>query len=182
MSKIKNDWPTKMREAMLYRSALISAAQKSALNAVEFEKRGIPYEDVYRCTSRQLAAQNARRFRAQMTDVDDLSQWGAQMTPELGREAFGMEVLESNYDCFAMDMHFCPHLKGWQTLGLSDEMCAKLCDLAMEGDFAMAREMGYELENPMRLANGDCACRVIYRRKAGAEPAAEAPEEAPKEE
>ena len=29
----------------------------------------------------------------------------------------------------------------------------------------MAEEMGYELENPTRLANGDCACRVIYRRK-----------------
>lgn len=165
MSKIKNDWPTKSREAMLYRRTLASAARKSALNAVEFEKRGIPYEDVYRCTSRQLAAENARSFRAHMQDPEDLSQWGAQMTVELGREAFGMEVLECTHDCFAMDMHFCPHLKGWQEQGLSDEMCAKLCDLAMEGDFAMAREMGYELENPLRLANGDCACRVIYRRK-----------------
>lgn len=165
MSKIKNDWPTKSREAMLYRSTLASAARKSALNAVEFEKRGIPYEDVYRCTSRQLAVENARRFRSQMQDPQDLSQWGAQMTVELGREAFGMEVLECTKDCFSMDMHFCPHLKGWQDMGMSDEMCAKLCDLAMEGDFAMAREMGYELENPLRLANGDCACRVIYRRR-----------------
>ena len=48
MSKIKNEWPTKMREAMIYRRAMASAAQKSALNAMEFEKRGIPYEDVYR--------------------------------------------------------------------------------------------------------------------------------------
>ena len=29
----------------------------------------------------------------------------------------------------------------------------------------MAEAMGYTLENPLRLANGDCACRVIYRRK-----------------
>ena len=29
----------------------------------------------------------------------------------------------------------------------------------------MAEAMGNVLENPMRLANGDCACRVIYRRK-----------------
>lgn len=165
MSKIKNDWPTNNKEAMLYRSALASAAEKNGLNAVEFEKRGIAYEDVYRTTSRELAKKNAQRFRSRMEDVNDLRQWGEQMTPELGREAFGMEVKECTKDCFAMDMHFCPHLKGWQNLGLSDEMCSKLCDLAMEGDFAMAREMGYELENPMRLADGDCACRVIYRKK-----------------
>lgn len=164
MSKIKNEWPTQNYMALLYRRSMASAAQKSALNAVEFEKRGIPYEEVYRCTSRQLAANNARAFREKMSDVNDLREWGKQMTPEIGREAFGMEIIESTEDCFAMDMHFCPHLKGWQEIGMSDEMCAKLCDLAMEGDFAMAREMGYELENPLRLANGDCACRVIYRR------------------
>lgn len=165
MSKIKNEWPTQMREALLYRRTLASAAQKNALNAMEFEKRGIPYEDVYRTTSRELATKNARNFRTRMTDTNDLRQWGEQMTVPLGKEAFGMEVLESTEECFAMDMHFCPHLQGWLELGCSDEMCAKLCDMAMEGDFAMAREMGYEMENPLRLANGDCACRVIYRRK-----------------
>ncbi len=165
MSKIKNEWPTQMREAMLYRRTLASAAQKNALNALEFEKRNIPYEEVYRETSRQLATKNAINFRSRMSDPNDLREWGKQMTVELGKEAFGMEVLECSEDCFAMDMHFCPHLKGWQELGCTDEMCAKLCDMAMEGDFAMAREMGYEMENPLRLANGDCACRVIYRRK-----------------
>lgn len=165
MSKIKNEWPTQMREALLYRRTLATAAQKNALNALEFEKRNIPYEEVYRETSRQLATKNAISFRARMSDPNDLREWGKQMTVELGKEAFGMEVLECSEDCFAMDMHFCPHLKGWQELGCTDEMCSKLCDMAMEGDFAMAREMGYEMENPLRLANGDCACRVIYRRK-----------------
>ena len=169
MSKINNEWPTENFSARLYRRTLATAARKSALNAVEFEKRGIPYEDVYRATSQQMAAENARSFRARMSDPEDLRQWGEQMTPELGREAFGMEVLECTEECFAMDMHHCPHLQGWLECGMSDEMCAKLCDLAMEGDFAMAREMGYELENPTRLANGDCACRVIYRRKKQAE-------------
>ena len=150
---------------MLYRRTLAAAARKSALNAVEFEKRGIPYEEVYRCTSRQLARQNAQNFRSHIQDPTDLREWGKQMTPELGREAFGMEVIECTEECFAMDMHFCPHLKGWQEMGMSDEMCAKLCDMAMEGDFAMAEAMGYDMENPMRLANGDCACRVIYRRR-----------------
>ena len=166
MSKIKNDWPTEMPEAILYRRTLATAAQKSALNAIEFEKRGIPYEDVYRSTSRQLSVKNAENFRSRMTDPDDLRQWGAAMTSaKMGVEAFGMVVLENTEECFAMDMHHCPHLQGWLNMGCSDEMCAKLCDMAMEGDFAMAEAMGYTLENPMRLANGDCACRVIYRRK-----------------
>ena len=165
MSKIENNWPTQSREGMLYSRALVNAAKKGALNAVGFEERGIPYEDVYRESSRKLAVENARNFRERMENPEDLREWGKQMTPPLGRETFGMEVLESTEDCFSMDMHFCPHLKGWEELGLSDEMCAKLCDLAMAGDFAMAEEMGYELENPTRLANGDRACRVIYRRK-----------------
>ncbi len=165
MSKIKNEWPTENRGALLYRSALAASAKKSGLNAVKFEEQGIPYEDVYRASSKELAKETACGFRSRMENVDDLREWGKQMTPELGREAFGMEVIECSEDCFAMDMHFCPHLKGWEQLGLSDEMCSKLCDLAMTGDFAMANEMGYELENPMRLADGDPVCRVIYRRK-----------------
>ena len=44
MSKIHNEWSTKSREAMLYRSALAAAAKKSGLNAVKFEEKGIPYE------------------------------------------------------------------------------------------------------------------------------------------
>lgn len=168
MSKIKNEWPTDMPEALLYRRTLASSAQKSALNAEEFEKRGIPYEDVYRTTSRQLATKNAENFRSHMTDPNDLRQWGNAMTAaKLGVEAFGMEVLENTEECFAMDMHYCPHLQGWLNMGCSDEMCAKLCDMAMEGDFAMAHAMGYELENPLRLANGDSVCRVIYRCKKG---------------
>ncbi|MEG0913150.1 MAG: L-2-amino-thiazoline-4-carboxylic acid hydrolase [Oscillospiraceae bacterium] len=165
MSKIKNEWATQSREAMLYRFVLASSAEKNALNALEFEKRGIPYEDVYRCTSCQLAEANAKKFKSHMENPDDLRDWGKQLSPELGRETFGMEVLESTEDCFSMDMHFCPHLKGWQDVGLSDEMCAKLCDLAMEGDKAMAKAMDYDFENPMRLADGDCVCRVAYRRK-----------------
>jgi len=166
MSKIKNEWPTEMKEAQLYRRTLATAAQKSAMNAEEFEKRGIPYEEVYRETSRKMATKNAAGFRAHMSNPDDLRQWGAAMTSaKLGVEAFGMEILEMNEECFAMDMHYCPHLQGWLNNGCSDEMCAKLCDMAMEGDFAMARAMGYEMENPMRLANGDAVCRVIYRRK-----------------
>ena len=63
MSKIHNEWPTKSREAMLYRSALAASAKKSGLNAVKFEERGIPYEDVYRSSSQELAKENAARFR-----------------------------------------------------------------------------------------------------------------------
>lgn len=98
MSNIKNECPTKSREAMLYRSALAAAAKKAGLNAVKFEEKGIPYEDVYKESSQQLARENAARFRAKMTDPYDLRQWGAQMTPELGREAFGMEVTECTED------------------------------------------------------------------------------------
>ena len=36
MSKIKNEWPTQNHMALLYRRSMASAAQKSALNAVEF--------------------------------------------------------------------------------------------------------------------------------------------------
>ena len=163
MSKIKNDWPTENKMAQFYRRMLSNAAHKSALNAAEFEKRGIPYEDVYRTTSRQMAKQTAAGFLSKMEDKQDIRQLGAQMTVELGKEAFGMEIKEMSKDCFAMDMHYCPHLKGWQDMGMSDEMCAKLCDLAMEGDYAMAKEMGFDFENSMRLANGDPVCRVVYR-------------------
>lgn len=165
MSKIKNEWPTESPEAQKYRKNLANSARKSALNAVEFEKRGIPYEDVYRTTSRMMAKETAANFRANMADPEDLTELAKQMTVPLGREAFGMEILENTKDCFAMDMHYCPHLQGWLNLGLSDEMCAKLCDLAMEGDFAMAKELGFDFENPSRLANGDATCRVIYRRR-----------------
>lgn len=41
-----------------------------------------------------------------------------------------------------LQFHHCPLLKAWQDLGFNDEMCAKLCDIAMDGDRNIAKAMG----------------------------------------
>ena len=34
----------------------------------------------------------------------------------------------------SVDFHYCPLVAAWKKLGATDEECAVLCDIAMDGD------------------------------------------------
>lgn len=63
-----------------------------------------------------------------------------------------------------MEFHHCPLLKAWQDLGLDDDTCAKLCDMAMDGDRGIAKGMGLNFHLGDTIAQGKPTCQVSFFR------------------
>lgn len=56
-------------------------------------------------------------------------------------------------------------LKGWQKAGCTDEEIAKLCDIAMCGDYGIGACYDSVLELPKCIAKGDDVCALRYKKK-----------------
>lgn len=85
-------------------------------------------------------------------------------TPTL-LKSFEVDVKEKTDDVLDVEFHHCPLLKAWQDLGFDDEMCAKLCDIAMDGDRNIAKSMGFDFHLGDTIANGCPTCQVTFRKK-----------------
>lgn len=85
-------------------------------------------------------------------------------TPTL-LKSFEVDVKEKTDDVLDVEFHHCPLLKAWQDLGFDDEMCAKLCDIAMDGDRNIAKAMGFDFHLGDTIANGCPTCQVTFRKK-----------------
>jgi hypothetical protein len=86
------------------------------------------------------------------------------VTPTLVK-SFEMEFKTKTEDRLDLEFHHCPLLKAWQELGIDDATCAKLCDMAMDGDRAIAKAMGYEFHLGGTLAKGCSSCEVSFFKK-----------------
>ena len=86
---------------------------------------------------------------------------------EGAQRIFEMDLRTVDDDLLEVDFHYCPLVKAWQKLGLSDEEMARLCDIAMEGDRGIAEIHGCELDLDATIANGDGACKIRFVRREG---------------
>jgi len=73
-----------------------------------------------------------------------------------------MKIRECSDDKFSIDFHYCPLVKAWQKMGLSDERIAILCDTAMCGDRGIAAQFGGRLELGKLIAKGDDFCEIRF--------------------
>ncbi len=59
----------------------------------------------------------------------------------------------------------CPLANSWKSMGLSDEMRADLCDIAMEGDVGIAVQNGLDLTWDETLAKNCSCCKLCFKAK-----------------
>ena len=64
-----------------------------------------------------------------------------------------------------VNSYYCPLLEAWQELTDDKEKIALICDIAMDGDRALAaRYPNFNFEGPKSLAKGDPYCEVIVTK------------------
>lgn len=80
------------------------------------------------------------------------------------RKVFEMKVKRCDDDRLDLDFGYCPLVKAWQKQGCSDEEIARLCDIAMCGDRAIAESFGCHLDLLKTIANGDDCCALRFAR------------------
>lgn len=165
MSKINNKPTINEEKVNINRNAIEHRATWTGLTYVEGVKAGLPIEGVIREAVSQTGAFHGANYLAQTEGPEDLRNFCKAFLPELGLKTFEMDVVKNDGDDLEIEFHYCPLLSAWQKLGFDDDTCAKLCDIAMDGDRNIAKAMGYDFELGKTLANGDCVCEVNFRKK-----------------
>lgn len=104
-------------------------------------------------------------IKAKCQDPENVSCFAETfLTPNVVK-TFELEFKTKTEDRVDIEFHHCPLLKAWQDLGFDDATCAKLCDMAMDGDRRIAKAMGYGFHLGDTIAKGCKTCQVSFFKK-----------------
>lgn len=153
--KIKNPIIVKVREQLEHRAMWLALLAEGA------EEKGIKMSDfapasIYKCGKLQGAnlSRGEKSFKVLKKRL---------FTPA-ARWVFEMKIRECTDDKLSIDFHYCPLVKAWQKMGLSDDRIAELCDTAMCGDRGIISCFGGELKLDKVIAKGDPLCEIRFVR------------------
>ena len=159
MAKLLDDAVTNAR-----RSAFELRATWMAEFYLEAKKDGIDLEPIMRRAIRRVGSRNGQaELDAQGGDLC-VSCFGKNFMKVPGT-TFEMQPTRDENGAFDVDFHYCPLLTAWQKLGLDQETCALLCDIAMEGDRGMSETLGLDFQLPQRISMGDDVCTLCFKKK-----------------
>lgn len=155
-AKIKNPIVVKVREQLEHRAMWL------ALLMEEAEEKGWDTTDFGRSAIYKCGCIQGEKFAAGTTSFKMLKK---NLFSKAAQWMFEMDVKECTDDKLSIDFHYCPLVKAWQKLGLSDEKIAVLCDTAMCGDRGIASNFGGELNLNKVIAKGDDVCEIRFVKK-----------------
>ena len=104
-------------------------------------------------------------IKAQCPDVENVGCFIETFLNSNTTKTFEAELKNKTEDRVDIEFNHCPLLKAWQDLGLDDQTCEKLCDIAMDGDRNIAKAMGYEFYLGDTIANGFKTCKISFYKK-----------------
>lgn len=146
------------------RKAIEHRATWMGLTYEEGLKAGADAEAIARKAIKRTGNFHGAGFRANCEDPEDLSKFGEVFLDDLGKSTFQMDVTESTKDDLKIEFHYCPLLAAWKKQGFNDETCAKLCDMAMDGDRGIAEAMGLKLDLTDTIAKGCPVCKLHFHK------------------
>jgi hypothetical protein len=151
----------------LLRGAIGHRATWTGLTYVNGQKAGMApeAEKIIREAISQTGEGHGAAIKSRCADPRDVANFTENfLTPTLVK-TFEMEFKTKTEDRLDLEFHHCPLLKAWKDLGIDDATCAKLCDMAMDGDRGIAKAMGYEFHLGGTLAKGNSSCEVSFYKK-----------------
>ena len=165
MSKIKNI-PNKVSEVIeVNRAQIEHRATWMGLIFDEMKKAGIEdAEQIIRRAIRRTGNIHGKKFYDAMGDKKSLSDFSNVFFGEVGVGTFNMVEPVADYDNATVDFKYCALVSAWQKLGFDDETCALLCDMAMDGDRAIAEAMGYKFDLGDTIAKGCAECKLHFHK------------------
>lgn len=98
------------------------------------------------------------------TKTDDLVAFSKEFANQNVIDVFQMDVT-AEPDHMDIDFHYCPLVAAWKKLGATDEECAELCQIAMDGDRGIASTFpDFEFNLGKTIASGDDICEVRFKK------------------
>ena len=158
VAKINEEKVNINRVAIEHRATWMGLIYQEALDA------GLDAETVCRKAIKKCGNIHGGNYRAMCANPEDVRDFAKAFLSELGKKTFEMEVQEPTADEVKIDFHYCALVNAWQKLGFDDETCAKLCDIAMDGDRGIAEGMGLTLDLTDTLAKGCKTCKLCFHK------------------
>ena len=150
---------------MACRGAVEHRATWMGLIYDELKKDGIDPEPAFRRAIKRCGNIHGANFKAACSNPDDCRDFAEVFLNELGRKTFEQEVHEVTESEVPVDFHYCALLNAWKKLGFDDETCAKLCDIAMDGDRNIANSCHLDFTLGDTISNGAPCCELSFRQK-----------------
>ena len=98
------------------------------------------------------------------TKTDDLVAFAPEFANQNVVDIFQMDVTTTPEE-MSIDFHYCPLVAAWKKLGATDEECADLCQIAMDGDRGIAETFpSFAFELGKTIAAGDDICEVRFKK------------------
>lgn len=104
-------------------------------------------------------------IKGRIENAEDFNCFLGEFANPVMQEVFQLKPTKLTDEVLNLEFSNCPLLNRWRELGFDDEMCAKLCDMAMDGDRNVAKVMGYDFYLGDTLAKGCPICHVRFSKK-----------------
>ncbi len=142
---------SKSRALLIYK--LFEKAEQCGLNEEDFAR-----EVIWECGC----------FRAEhhFPDTDSVQDFAAVYQTDDWIKTFDTEMITCTEDLLVVKSHYCPLLDMWEQLTQDRERLAKVCDIAMDGDRALAHKYpNFNFRVSKTMAKGDDYCEVMVQRR-----------------
>ena len=153
MSKIKNT-PTITDDPIinLRRSDIEQRAEWFYFMNDEAGKRGIDWEEYCRPAIHRVGCFRGAESFEGIDRSDLIAVANVFKNNTVGSRTFEKEYVKLSEDEVIIDHHYCPLLAAWQKLTDDEELIAKCCDIAMEGDrgiFSLVEGATFHLDSTL---------------------------------
>jgi len=164
VSNIKNVAKKAEEKIEINRAQIEHRATWMGLIYDEAEKAGLDAETLTRKAIKRCGLIHGEGFKEACKNPENGEDFKDAFLGEVGVKTFEMDNIKASYDEVSVDFHYCALVNAWQKLGFSDERCAKLCDIAMDGDRGIAEAMGMTLELTDTIAKGCDSCKLRFHK------------------
>ncbi|ETP71283.1 hypothetical protein UYO_2773 [Lachnospiraceae bacterium JC7] len=161
---IKNRTTVYDEKVDINRAAIGHRATWMGLMYEEALKEGTDAESILRRAITRTGEGSGQALKESCSDSKDLTQFADAFVSDVVKSTFQMDFTEVTKDDFKIEFHYCPLVAAWQKLGFDDEKCMKLCDIAMDGDRAIAKANGLELSLTDTIAKGCDVCKLHFHK------------------
>jgi len=146
------------------RKAIEHRATWMGLMCLEAEKNGANWEDIARKAVNQTGRLRGEAILEALAGKGGIPEFAKEFLPELSKKLFEMKVTELSEDRLEIEFNYCPLVNAWRKLGIDDEKIKILCDIAMDGDRGIARQVGLDFTLGGTIAKGSRCCEVFFRK------------------
>ncbi len=166
LSNIKNVPSVTDNEVVnVRRAAIEQRGTWAAMFYLEAKADGIDLEPIMRRAIRKIGINSGKKELEALGGKVTAKQYAEYFTTRGAPQTFEKRLTCAEEGESHVDLCYCALLNAWKKLGLDDETCALMCDIAMEGDRGVAEGLGLDFELGNTLARGGECCQLCYRTR-----------------